>query len=156
MTPYFIPSFMLDLLIIHKGSPLILNSFFIDFHWFSLPQPRHPAGRRPRTPYAHTIITQLMPSFILHLLIIYKGGPLLLNSFYSFMRGIYLAPGGYILPLFHFLLYINQFLDFQSILYRGRIYPPGAGSIPFFSLVFIGFSYIYIFSCLLLKKGLIL
>jgi len=80
MTPYFIPSFMLDLLIIHKGSPLILNSFFIDFHWFSLPQPRHPAARRARTPYAHTIITQFNHNWHLYLLIIYKGGPLIFSK----------------------------------------------------------------------------
>ena len=67
---------MLDLLIIHKGTPLLLNPFFIDFHCLNAGTPQPKA----RTPYGHTIITQLMPSFILHLLIIYKGGPLLLDT----------------------------------------------------------------------------
>ena len=35
MTPYLMPSFILILLIIYKATPLLLNSFFIDF------DPRH-------------------------------------------------------------------------------------------------------------------
>ena len=37
---------MLNLLIIHKGPPLILNSFFIDFHCLNLGTPQ-PEGRGP-------------------------------------------------------------------------------------------------------------
>jgi hypothetical protein len=57
---------MLDLLIIHKGTPLLLNSFFIDFHWFSLPQPRHPAaeGEDPVWTHNHHTINAFIYSWL--------------------------------------------------------------------------------------------